>query len=411
VLLRRLADPTKPYVGTPGASYNPYVTVDYMTNIPVWDGVKQKTASQFFSLGKTQPYGGLNQGTMTAGTYLPVQGSPVTSQQATTPSKTNSNLPPLSHTFGAQNNPMPPSGQYDWLVHLDRQVVSPMELLQVSGYPPYMLTQRFMLGDDTNATNQYKHRVPWFDEDLTYPQQSHRLYRAFEFFYTMPLATYTPPLTASSAVGARIPGKININDIWDLQTFQALCDPQKSNNFSDVSALFQQVLQSRTPGHAGGLGGGPGARYNPFVGMAAGFIATGDTQYPNGSSIENTLLRSSGGSGQGPRLFQPTSLASSHPYLQDQLLSKIFTNVTTRSNVFAVWVTVGFFQVLDNQTPPTLGSEIGLPAGKPIRHRMFAIVDRSQIVNSQGAPGNPGPKAHYDPNQDRNVVRLLRVLY
>src|SRR5438445_805417 len=66
----------------------------------------------------------------------------------------------------------------DWLPHLDRQLISPMELLQVSGCQPYQLTQQFMNFGTYDAMAMsygwvpFNHRAPWFN-------QSTRLYRVF----------------------------------------------------------------------------------------------------------------------------------------------------------------------------------------------------------------------------------------
>jgi hypothetical protein len=41
-------------------------------------------------------------------------------------------------------------------------------------------------------------------------------------------------------------------------------------------------------------------------------------------------------------------------------LQKIFNNITTTSNVFGVWWTAGYFEVVDESVrPPRLGKEIG----------------------------------------------------
>lgn len=66
---------------------------------------------------------------------------------------------------------------------------------------------------------------------------------------------------------------------------------------------------------------------------------------------------------------------------RNEVMAKMSNNTTTRSHVFAVWVTVGFFRVepgTESLKVPLLGSEIGAENGKPVRHRAFFIIDRSK---------------------------------
>ena len=66
---------------------------------------------------------------------------------------------------------------------------------------------------------------------------------------------------------------------------------------------------------------------------------------------------------------------------RNELLAKISGNVTTRSHVYAAWVTVGFFRVepgTEGLKVPLLGAEVGSESGKTFRHRAFFIIDRSQ---------------------------------
>jgi hypothetical protein len=372
VLLRRLANPHLPHdprpavAGAPNPAYNPYLTVDYLQGIPLNDA---GTQAVYASRGKLQPYAS--------------DPSQVVPQSPLAVSRT-------WHTLGRPNSPAPPSGRYDWLVHLDRRLISPTELLHVSGYPPHQLTHRFVSGESPGGPVQtFRHRVPWFD-------QSNRLYRVFEF-----LAARDP--AGDAGPGGRLPGQINLNTVWDAETFRALCDPQPSSSFTeaDVDAVFQQLLSLRTPG------GSPGLADRPFLGMAVGFTpAPGDPLYPTdgaalftgGSGINDTLLRSGlpGGGADTGRLFQTPG--GVHPYLRDQLLIKIFNRLTTRSNVFAVWLTVGFFEVKDEQTRPVkLGREVGRAEARHVRHRMFAVVDRTGLrlfrTACQTAVTTPGPTA------------------
>jgi hypothetical protein len=129
-----------------------------------------------------------------------------------------------------------------------------------------------------------------------------------------------------------------------------------------------------------------------------------------------------------PPPLPPPQPLFTHPYERGQLMAKINNNLTTRSNVFAVWVTVGFFEVhsqpldpnrpydpvaLNGNTPnpnynpyvDKLGAELGRADGQHKRHRFFAIVDRS-VFERYIAPAAVGfnPYAKYDPRRDYTSV-------
>jgi hypothetical protein len=363
VLLRRLANPylppdPRPVVGgAANPAYNPFVTADFLSGIPLNDATSPRSVHA--SRGKPQPYA--------------ADPSQVAAQVASPRLATQ-------HTLGRPNVPVPPAGHYDWLVHLDRRPVSPMELLQVSGHPPYRLTRTFISPDRPGGpVKAFNHRVPWFD-------QGTRLYRLFEFLSTDRRGT---------GPGGRRAGKVNLNTVWDPETLLALCDPQPGNGFTaadvfnpdrpdDPGTVWGRLLASRTPG------GRPGPDDRPFRSLAVGYSprpgdalypAGGDAVNPAGSGIDDTLLRAAvaGGGADAPRLFEVPG--PSHPYLKDELLTKLFNNVTTRSNVFGVWLTVGFFEVTDERTVPVkLGAELGRVEGRHRRHRMFAVVDRTSLT-------------------------------
>jgi hypothetical protein len=430
VMLRRLANPYLPYNGTPGVNYNPYVTIDYIQNVPIRsngvpspNGGAAAPVAPFASRGKRQPYAG----------YTQVNGvGPSATTQATSP--TSDQPPPakasgVNHTLGQPNTPLPQSGHYDWLVHLDRQVISPIELLHVTGYQPYQLTQQFMQGSDTVAANMFQHYAPWLDvppgpiANVSTPWwynnslpagSTHRLYRLFEFLECGDRAF------GANGLG-RIPGKVNINTIYDGEILQALIDANPSIGLPVVPSnrpasaadpivqLVGNMMQSRSPSLqynmtvevCGGLIGPTNTNIaaippgyildRPFLPLGTG-ASQGGLQYPNGVSVQDTLLRSMpntqllfqnpGAATANPAI--PPDTSATHPYLQTQLLTKLYNNVTTRSNTFAVFVTVGFFQVIPGgavgqSNVPQLGPEIGRSEGRQIRHRMFAIVDRTNL--------------------------------
>jgi len=378
VVLRRLANPHLPADSRltipdamnnqqPNPNYNPYITVDYLERIKPYDATAAPVTDA--SSGKSQPY------------------ASDPSQVANQTAGGNN----TKHTWGQKNTNAAAASQ--WLVHLDRTPVSPMELLYVSGFRPHELTHKFI----NPAGTAQQHRVPWFDEDLSPPMNgpppSHRLWRLFSFLEVADRAARISPR-------GRTPGKLNINTIWEFEVFQALCDASASNAFTptDVQNMWNALVASRTPGlGTNRIGPGNGQVDRPFLELAgvghllntdpqAALVSDPNTPVNKGRGLEDTIFRlqDPNGAANSPRLFQVVNpQTSAHPYLQYDMLTKVYNNLTTRSNTFGVWLTVGFFKVEDDTTIPVkLGAEIGASTGTYRRHSFFGLIDRTQIVLS-----------------------------
>ncbi|MCI0461853.1 MAG: hypothetical protein L0Z62_33295 [Gemmataceae bacterium] len=386
VVLRRLANPYLPFDGrrrlatetTGNLTYNPYVTVDYLEDIPV-QPVTLGGHLAIVSRGKRQPYAAHRSllAAQTLGPSLPVRTS-----------------------FGRENVPAP--ARYDWLTHLDRPLISPLELLHVSGYQPYQLTQRFLSLDKEGQVRKFGQRAPWLDDGRAPGAPSARLYRLLEFLETGSRA-------AGVAAGGRRAGKINLNTVWDPETLRALWDAQASNSFPKIEAdrIFEQFLYDQRPTSMPNplrrtQGLIPSAEDRPFWGLAPGVYPSGDQQFPTGGGIEDTFLR----------LQSPAT--EIHPYLDHEGLTKVFNHLTTRSNLFAVWLTVGFFEVTDDTTRPVmLGAEVGRAENRQVRHRLFAVVDRTNLsiasclASLAGPIVPPPPPDHLDAGPRTVAVSAL----
>jgi hypothetical protein len=424
--------------------YNPYITVDYIkwdnrtTPFPQrqQDGRKNvfgspnvlyQTMDKRVSFGRDEPYAGhtsqlfpQNPATATAPKHTFFRHN---AQEDATGTGPKTPPAPYSPTNTTQTIRIP----FDWLVHLDRQLISPMELLYVSGGKPHELTQNFVQAAATppntpaNGIAQ-SHRAPWFYEDPNFG--SSRLHRFLEF-----AATHGQAFGVRS--GGRIPGKVNINTLWDLQVFRALCDAQPGNAFRDTSGtgatpdtfvdqVFTFLMAQRTPGFPNpgqpDVTGPSGPGDRPFWSLSVDLspLSAGGTPLPdpltnNQRGSSSTLFRfhpvpatydrtldpypkdhlGAGYPAAAPKA-PPTN--ERNPYQRYEMLNKLFNNLTTRSNVFAVWLTVGFFEVAkddagnyvgENFRPVKLGAEVGKAEGRNIRHRMFAIVDRTNLTAYQ----------------------------
>jgi hypothetical protein len=470
VILQRLACPHIPPQPDPTKqNYNPYVTVDYMEDVKVF----QDTDNPRNSVGRLQPYAAFGSGANMQ--WIPSIDPILSGQQPQNTFFAHNNAtqnfalnPPIAGTWPPPITYLPNNyaPTFDWLVHMDRDLISPMELLHVSAYKPHELTQQFMnpTGNSPYAP-KFNHYAPWFNEQL-------RLYRTFEFLECrspgsgVANITFLPPVGIAAgtqtvdlatgvtnnllnvalttylnqptgvtpgngalwtiaqgsilivdgggpneervlvtAVGGssvqatflrnhnnnpsitvpftrgRQPGKININTVWDKETFRALCDAQQCNCFVGAGPTPDSIADGIFNNF---MAPGAGNYAKPFAGYGVG-LDPGSQQWPSpggglpGLGIANTLLRGNQTIGQpdGPGLPRMLEVpGQNHPYLKTELMTKVFNNTTTRSNVFAVWCTVGFFQV-DNAG--RLGAEIGRVDGRQLRHRFFAVVDRSAL--------------------------------
>ena len=98
-----------------------------------------------------------------------------------------------------------------------------------------------------------------------------------------------------------------------------------------------------------------------------------------------------------------------HPYFRNELMSKMMNLTTVRTHQYAVWITVGFFEVIQPGNPNValsnplgaidkLGAEVGLSSGQNTRYRGFFILDRSLATGF-----NP-----YSPGDFRDVITYRR---
>jgi hypothetical protein len=223
---------------------------------------------------------------------------------------------------------------------------------------------------------------------------------SFRAFFTQP---HTLPIQIiTDYTGGRVSGKININTLTDPEVWQALTDPQSGNSFNGATTTPYTPPPpfSVPPPPPGGRPYIEDIYYRmtvpetrPFASQAAGFTAGPSPQWgAAGLGLNTTVFRRdpSPPAGDPNRLLFQTGDINQHPYFRYELLTKIYNNLTNRSNVFAVWITVGYFEV-DTTTSggvtATRLREIGRQDGRQVRHRFFAVIDRTTLdpwVQSQG---------------------------
>lgn len=370
VLLQRLACPYLP----PGPT-NPYLTVDYFQNVTAHDAVRRASDS----VADRTPNGGPSSGRL-----QPFFGrSTLNVNQTSMDANAAMYTPMFRHSLFSHNDGR--SSPFDWLAHFDRPLVNATELQVLAACRSQELTQLF--ADAAGTANSHAAQLT----SATAP-----LYRALELLTVKPWGYGLP-------AEGRVPGKINVNMIWDRAVLEALLDRNAGNNFTDtgmtndVTTLYDSLFFG-TGNHARTKDTNrvPGSTYDetgttsddrPFKPFGtASFAATAGSLLPGGSGLADTLLR------DGTTAGTPAILTTggTHPYQRAEMLRKMYNNITTTSDTYLVVMTVGFFEVRNTVFPisPTnpivLGKEVSDQSSGDLRGKFVAIVDRSMMAIDGG---------------------------
>jgi hypothetical protein len=239
---------------------------------------------------------------------------------------------------------------------------------------------------------------------------------------TSPLTTYSPPFYKVSRF--RDPGKININTIFDEQVWIAATGqfPSMISGAQMNTASFAQNVFLSRQGNTGASWLAFNPSYptlfaNPFRAADAADLMPNVPSAGNSmrqlKGVDVTLLRPHPSDATQALLDRNDSTnvwqnTRRNPYFRYQGLQKLGSVFTTHSNCFAVWITVGYFEVEASSTGVDaahpdgfqLAQEIGYDSGEVTRHRAFFIIDRSVPVGFM-----PGQKLNTD-----NAVLLRRFI-
>jgi hypothetical protein len=436
ILIRRLANPYLPF----NLTTNPYVTVDMVEvtkemvtgndarNKKVSPGNSaQSVANTPTPISSRKSFGRkqLNHHFPAFVGLLPALGNPVYGnlvEQDVLPAPTRDPIYTFWKHNYKQDSPSFDAGSTfftpRFITHLDRPPTTFGEVLTVPTCKPhevYWLNNQW--GDSFHG---------WLDPNT-------RLYRFLEMVQAgnTRLATVFEPTTGTNEVisigseGGRIPGKINLNTC-SKDVFMALCDQNIANRFTppQLEEIWSKVLALR-PFWGFGVGNynGP-SDYLGGVNIGGGNIKRGTIQsllaeHPAGSDIVTDPLNiwnmlidftHARNNDTSPMPYLPvngTARNSSVPNnpveipvgVRLELFNKIVGNSTTRSNCFAIWLTVGFFEVVSEDGIPGQYTQkyiLGKELQPRTRKRFFSLIDRTQLETwrvqlNNAAPLNPNP--------------------
>jgi len=231
-----------------------------------------------------------------------------------------------------------------------------------------------------------------------------------------PYQAFHPPFNAIPRY--REPGKINLNTVFSPEVFRALLNRPDLGLGVDVEdgtkTIWDTFVWSRrgygavTDGQFSTSSTYPTRYARPFRAFTgSSLVPLSSIGTAVGNEINSTLLRAHPKYASDPdnaqrALFEVASTnnfndTNRNAFFRYQAISRLNNLVTTRSNVYAVWITVGYFEAqagtVDAAHPDgyRLGRELGSDTGDIQRHRAFYLIDRSIPVGfSRGRDLNVG---------------------
>ncbi len=368
--------------------------------------------------------------------------------------------PSVTDATGVGPRPFP------WLTWNNRPYANPSEVLFVPATHPGRVSIEFGLTDSshnvydpTNTANQrapFSHLINFFNGSLNGATNSLNMAGILDYLQTAspfvgtetvlnPSTFYWGVPASGAEVGEgkdgsspepygtaglhppfnfvsnyRDPGRVNINTISSDSVWRSIVGGDPNSNNTVLGPKFSDVQTSRQ-GYDGSPyvsdGQHPSIFSNPFRSAADADMEplAGLAEKP----VNATLWRAKGTKGGATNIdatdtplllnrLMGTSQSDyndwrRNAYFAYQPFGNIVNKVTTRSNVYAVWITVGYFEVtpwygasggvpnpsgtitIDAAHPDgyQLGQELGADTGEITRHRGFYIIDRSIPVGFQ----------------------------
>jgi hypothetical protein len=356
----------------------------------------------------------------------------------------------LNHDFGSPlgtpdvHKGEPSTTPFPWLTWNNGPFASPIELFQVPVARSSKLLDRPTSGSDAlgwyglvrvpadvdpygsdtdDPEPPFAHLLNFFhsEDNTTAGEDAPKLHRLLDFVH-VPSRFACASLQANPATfddlnahrfhvpfnrisHYRDPGRVNLNTVFSDRVWLGLTD-YLQGYCTSPDWEFGELIDSRR----GYTGTGstdidkllemdsshtyPSRFVNPLrTSYGALLKPTAAEQTAVDAEVGGTLLRPD--SSDDTPLFEYASTAAynntdRNPYFRYQGLQRLSSLVTSRSNVYAVWITVGYFEVEEppgGYTPDelaeyypdgyALGRELGMDTGEVTRHRAFYIYDRS----------------------------------